>query len=182
MLNQAILYLGLAATSLIFLLVVLDLILLGKLNLLRRGVTDLGVFIWLYGIPFTISFLLLLIYQELPKYLFPIQVILLMIYGSDRRRLVTRLFNLDPFQSTESSSYEVEWVADHPLSCLVKFVNILVILALAICGALWILRYQDDPWIIYPSVIIIILAISLAQIANLVNFVNLVRRGEDREK
>ena len=176
MLNRIILYFGATATSLIFVLVAMDLTFLGKRNLIRKGFTDLRVFIWLFGIPCIILLLILLVFQVLPTYLFPIQTILLMAYGISRKQIIVKLYDMDSIQPTKLPNNAFERITNHPLPCFTRFVNILVILALAICGALWVLENEDNPRILYPAVIAIFLIIALAQFADFADLVNIVSR------
>lgn len=190
MLYRIILYLGAAITTLIFVLVVLDLTLLGTRNIIRNSIANIRVFILLIGIPYIVLFLILLIFQVLPNYLFPIELVLLIAYGLDKKHIIVKIQSIVGIQPLKQSEIAIALTRNQPRPCLrlskdlVRFINLLVILAFAMSGAIWVSVNEENPWIIYPAagaIGFILLLARLFEIAEVVRFVTRKLSKQDDE-
>jgi len=131
----------------------------------------------------------LLILLLLPKYLFPIQLVLLITYGFGKKYLsgwIQSIMIMQPSIQSDSSFLSSGDRSDPSqlLGCSIRFVILLASLALAICGALWVLAYEQDPWIVYPAVIVIglfFLFARLSEYAHLIHFVSRIVSKEGNE-
>ena len=114
MLNRIIFFLGVTITTLIFVRVVLGLRLLGYRNLIRKGFINSRVFIWLIGVPCIIIILLLLVFQVLPTFLFPIQIVLLFAYGISRKHITVKIYGMNAFQPLKLPNNPFNLITNQP--------------------------------------------------------------------
>ena len=187
MLDKIILYLGVVITLLIFVLVTLDLTLLGTRNIIRISFTDIRVFMLLIGIPYIILFLLLLVFQVLPNFLFPIQLVLLIAYGIGKKKITTQIHSSVNIQSLDQSRIAFLLKSIPSRGCFglskdaIRFINLLAILAFAFCGALWVLANEENQWFIYPVVGVLFIIFFFTKLFEIGELVRLITKKSSRQ-
>jgi len=124
--------------------------LLGYRNLIRKSFTNSRVFIWLIGVPCIIIILLLLVFQVLPAFLFPIQIVLLVAYGISRKHITVKIYGMNAFKTLKLHNNSINRIANQPGSSFISFSIFLAVLALALSGAVWVLEDEQNQWIIIP--------------------------------
>ena len=186
MLIRIIFYLGAAITALTFVLTVQDLTAAGTRNVIRNSFTNIRSFFLLIGIPYLILSLLLLNLLLLPNYLFPIQLVLLLMYGIGRKYLIGSIQRaLDQQPSIQSDGKILASDSpprpDHISGCGIRFIILLASLALAICGALWVLANEENQWILYPAVGVIALFLLFARLSEFAHLIRLFSRHSSKK-